>query len=45
MHRPALDLPFGAGDEEAKLAINPIPATKKEVLFGARRLGNVVAPM
>jgi len=45
MHRPALDLPFGAGDEQAKLAINPMPATKKQVLFGARRLANVVAPM
>jgi len=31
MHRPAQDLPFGAGHEQAKLAINPMPATNKQI--------------
>jgi len=31
MHRPALDLPFGAGHEQAKLALNPKPTNNKHI--------------
>ena len=31
MHRPALGLPFGAGHEQAELAMDPLPATSKKI--------------
>jgi len=31
MHGPALDLPFGTGHEQAKLAMNPTPANNKQI--------------
>jgi len=32
MHRPARDPPFGAGHEQAKLAMDPQPATNKQII-------------
>ena len=31
MHRPARDLPFGAGHEQAKLAMDPMPTNNKQI--------------
>ena len=31
MHGPALDLPFGAGHEQAKLVTNPMPANNEQI--------------
>jgi len=31
MHRPTRDLPFGAEHEQAKLAMDPMPANNKQI--------------